>query len=54
MRGLANAAVEGLLVCDGATIVTANRSFAKLAGVAEQNIADAAPVGLPARRSDAH
>ena len=41
MRGLANAAVEGLVVCDGAKITTANRSFAKLAGVAEQNIADA-------------
>ena len=39
MRGLANAAVEGLLVCDGATITTANLSFAKLAGVAEQYIA---------------
>lgn len=32
MRGLANAAVEGLLVCDGETIVTANKSFAALAG----------------------
>ena len=30
MRGLANAAVEGLLVCDGETIATANRSFADL------------------------
>ena len=33
MRGLANAAVEGLLVCDGETIVTVNNSFAALAGV---------------------
>ena len=32
MRGLANAAVEGLLVCDGEIIVTANKSFASLAG----------------------
>lgn len=32
MRGLANAAVEGLLVCDGDTIVTANTSFAALVG----------------------
>ena len=32
MRGLANAAVEGLLVCDGETIVTVNDSFAALAG----------------------
>ena len=41
MRGLANAAVEGLLVCDGATIATANRSFANLAGVTEENVAGA-------------
>ncbi len=34
MRGLANAAVEGLLVCDGETIVAANNSFASLAGLA--------------------
>lgn len=32
MRGLANAAVEGLLVCDGPTIVTVNNSFAALIG----------------------
>src|SRR6185295_18376070 len=32
MRGLANAAVEGLLVCDGETIVTVNDSFATLVG----------------------
>jgi diguanylate cyclase len=32
MRGLANAAVEGLLVCDGETIVTVNNSFAHLIG----------------------
>ncbi|TKT73959.1 GGDEF and EAL domain-containing protein [Afipia massiliensis] len=32
MRGLANAAIEGLLVCDGDTAVTANTSFAQLVG----------------------
>jgi diguanylate cyclase (GGDEF)-like protein/PAS domain S-box-containing protein len=33
MRGLANAAVEGLLVCDGETITTVNESFAELVGI---------------------
>src|SRR5258708_6855006 len=33
MRGLANAAVEGLLVCDGQKIATVNDSFATLVGV---------------------
>ncbi len=32
MRGLVNAAVEGLLVCDTRTIVSANNSFADLVG----------------------
>ncbi len=32
MRGLANAAVEGLLVCDGDSIITVNDSFATLIG----------------------
>lgn len=32
MRGLADAAVEGLLVCDGDVAVTVNTSFAKLVG----------------------
>lgn len=32
MRGLANAAVEGLLVCDGDAIVTVNDNFAGLIG----------------------
>ena len=32
MRDLANASVEGLLVCDGETIVSANTSFATLTG----------------------
>ena len=34
MRGLANAAVEGLLVCDGETIVAVNDSFGSLMGTA--------------------
>lgn len=38
MRGLANAAVEGLLVCDGETIVTANESFATLSGLDKEDI----------------
>jgi len=33
MRDLADASVEGLLVCDGETIVSVNSSFAHLAGV---------------------
>jgi diguanylate cyclase len=32
MRGLANGAVEGLLVCDGDVVVTSNDSFALMAG----------------------
>ena len=32
MRSLANAAIEGLMVCDGTTIVTVNNSLARLAG----------------------
>jgi diguanylate cyclase len=38
MRGLANAAVEGLLVCDGERIVTVNDSFAALIGVAPEAV----------------
>jgi diguanylate cyclase len=38
MRGLANAAVEGLLVCDGETIVTANESFAALSGLDKEKV----------------
>jgi diguanylate cyclase (GGDEF)-like protein len=41
MRGLADAAVEGLLVCDGQTITTANYSFTELTGVEETRIAQA-------------
>jgi diguanylate cyclase len=36
MRGLANAAVEGLIVCDGHVVVTMNNSFALLANVSNQ------------------
>ncbi len=39
MRGLANAAVEGLVVCDGQTIVTVNNSFADLVGATTEAIA---------------
>ncbi len=35
LRSLANAAVEGLLICQGDTIVNANRSFARLVGMDE-------------------
>ena len=38
MRGLANAAVEGLLVCDGEQIVTVNDSFAALVGTATDQV----------------
>ena len=39
MLGLANAAIEGLLVCDGETIVTANTSFAGLVGASAESFA---------------
>jgi diguanylate cyclase (GGDEF)-like protein len=45
LRGLANAVAEGLLVCRGSTIVTANTSFATLAGEASESLA-----GLPLDR----
>jgi diguanylate cyclase len=38
MRDLADASVEGLLVCDGQTIVSANKSFSQLAGVAANSL----------------
>ncbi|MBR0894391.1 EAL domain-containing protein [Bradyrhizobium tropiciagri] len=38
MRGLANGAVEGLLVCDGDLIVTVNDSFVHLAGAASEQL----------------
>ena len=38
MRGLANAAVEGLLVCDGDIAVTANTSFAQLVGSSSEKL----------------
>lgn len=45
MRGLANAAVEGLMVCDGTTITTVNTSLAALVGVPVE-----AMVGTPVDR----
>jgi diguanylate cyclase len=42
MRGLANAAVEGLLVCEGETIVTVNDSFAHLVGLPADSMVGAA------------
>jgi diguanylate cyclase (GGDEF)-like protein/PAS domain S-box-containing protein len=41
MRGLANAAVEGLLVCEGETIVTVNNSFGVLIGSSPQSMVGA-------------
>lgn len=38
MRGLANAAVEGLLVCDGDVAVTVNTSFAQLVGSSSEKL----------------
>jgi diguanylate cyclase (GGDEF)-like protein/PAS domain S-box-containing protein len=38
MRDLANASVEGLLVCDGETIVSVNTSFAALTGLSTSNL----------------
>ena len=39
LHSLANAAVEGLLVCTGDTVVSANRSFAKLVGLPQAGLA---------------
>ncbi|UGV28042.1 bifunctional diguanylate cyclase/phosphodiesterase [Rhodopseudomonas boonkerdii] len=39
MLGLANAAIEGLIVCDGDTIVTVNNSFAALACASTESFA---------------
>jgi diguanylate cyclase (GGDEF)-like protein/PAS domain S-box-containing protein len=39
MRGLANAAIEGLVVCDGDTIVTVNSSFLQMAGRVGEDLA---------------
>jgi len=41
MRGLANGAVEGLLVCDGDLVVTANDSFVHLAGSCSEQVVGA-------------
>jgi diguanylate cyclase (GGDEF)-like protein/PAS domain S-box-containing protein len=41
MRDLANASVEGLLVCDGEAIVSVNTSFAALTGLSASNLVGA-------------
>jgi diguanylate cyclase (GGDEF)-like protein/PAS domain S-box-containing protein len=41
MRGLANAVVEGLLVCEGETIVTVNDNFARLIGSTAESLVGA-------------
>jgi diguanylate cyclase len=41
MRDLANASVEGLLVCDGEQIVSVNTSFAALTGMSTANLVGA-------------
>ncbi|MGY6284627.1 bifunctional diguanylate cyclase/phosphodiesterase [Methylorubrum extorquens] len=41
LRSLANAAVEGLMVCTGDTIVSANHSFARLVGLPQEALAGA-------------
>jgi diguanylate cyclase (GGDEF)-like protein/PAS domain S-box-containing protein len=41
MRGLANAAFEGLLVCEGDAIVTVNDSFARLVGSPAKSVTGA-------------
>src|SRR4030088_1136366 len=41
MRDLANASVEGLLVCDGEAIVSVNTSFAALTGLSVSNLVGA-------------
>ena len=38
MRGLANAAIEGLVVCEGETIVTVNDSFAAIIGCSAEKM----------------
>jgi diguanylate cyclase (GGDEF)-like protein/PAS domain S-box-containing protein len=38
MRALANAAFEGLMVCDGETIITVNASLATLVGVSHEQL----------------
>jgi len=50
MRGLANAAVEGLIVCEHELITTANNSFTLLAGTREDDvIGDAFATYFPER-----
>lgn len=45
LHSLANAAVEGLIVCTGDTVVSANRSFAKLVGLPQGALAGTALSG---------
>jgi len=40
MRDLADASVEGLLVCDGDVIVSVNTSFSILTGLSTADLAD--------------
>jgi diguanylate cyclase (GGDEF)-like protein/PAS domain S-box-containing protein len=40
MRDLANASVEGLVVCNGETIVSVNTSFAELTGLSPDDLVD--------------
>jgi len=42
LHSLANAAVEGLVVCTGDTVVSANRSFARLVGLPQDALAGSA------------
>ncbi|MBB2970312.1 EAL domain-containing protein [Mesorhizobium sp. RMAD-H1] len=51
MRKLVNAAVEGLVICDGDIIVTANESFSVLSGVGSQALIGAS---IGAMLPDAH
>ncbi|MEN3230248.1 EAL domain-containing protein [Methylorubrum rhodesianum] len=45
LHSLANAAVEGLVVCTGGTVVSANRSFARLVGMPQGALAGTALSG---------
>jgi diguanylate cyclase len=45
MRGLANGAVEGLLVCDHNVVVTVNDSFARMAGSSSDELVGTSLVG---------
>ncbi|KXF77009.1 diguanylate phosphodiesterase [Paramesorhizobium deserti] len=51
MRKLVNAAVEGLVICDGDIIITANESFSVLSGISSQSLIGAS---IGQMLSDAH